>query len=90
MLNPSHSKSFVDFYYGFHERYEEYCTGIGYYNSIVHGNPIFYATIAKADINKLQEAMELILQSDVFSVAQIIALEVYTYPMRLIERYELG
>ena len=44
-LNPAHSKIFVDFYYSFHEKYEEYCTGIGWYNSISHGNPIIHSTI---------------------------------------------
>lgn len=86
---PAHSKMFVDFYYEFHDKYEEYCTGIGWFNSISHGNPIIHATIGVINIDKLQTAMDLILKSNVFGQAEIVALEVYTYPMKLIQRYEL-
>jgi len=88
-LEPSHSKPFVDFYYGFHAKYEEYCTGIGWFNSIVHGNPIMHATIGTIEVNALQRAMELVFSTDVFGQAKITALEVYTYPMRLIKRFDL-
>ena len=89
-LDPAHSKPFVDFYYSFHEKYEEHCTGIGWYNSITHGNPIIHATIGIVKINELQKVMETILSSSVFGYTEITALEVYTYPMKLIERFELG
>jgi hypothetical protein len=89
-VNPAHSKKFVDFYYEFHEKFEECCTGIGYYNSISHGNPVMHATLAIIKINEFQSAMNIILKSNVFGNAKINALEVYTYPMKLIERYELG
>ena len=88
-LNPSHSKKLVDFYYGFHEKYEEYCTGIGWYNSIRHGNPVMHSTIGIFDMATIQKAQEIIFDSGVFGEVKITALELYTYPMRLIKRFEL-
>jgi hypothetical protein len=88
-LNPSHSKTLVDFYYGFHEKFEDYCTGIGWYNSIRHGNPVMHSTIGTFDIASIQKAQEIIFESGIFSVAKITTLELYTYPMRLIKRFEL-
>lgn len=88
-LDPAHSKAFVDFYYDFHQQYEEYCTGIGCYNSILHGNPVIHATIAIVNVAKLQEVMELIFSEEIFGEAEITALELYAYPMRLIKRFEL-
>ncbi len=88
-LDPAHSKSFVDFYYEFHEKYEEYCTGIGWFNSITHGNPVIHATIGIVKVAGMQRMMELIFSQNIFGGAEIMALEVYTYPMRLIKRFEL-
>lgn len=88
-LAPAHSKAFVDFYYDFHAKHEEYCTGIGWFNSISHGNPSIHSTIGVVNINEMQETMKLIFQSGIFGEVEIVALEVYTYPMRLIHRYEL-
>lgn len=88
-LAPSHSKVLVDFYYEFHSRYEEYCTGIGYYNSISHGNPVIHATIEKIKISELQSAMNIVFTSNIFGMAEVNALEIYTYPTKLIKRYEL-
>lgn len=88
-LNPAHSKSLTDFYYDFHEKYEEYCTGIGLFNSITHGNPIIHSTIGIVKVNEMQKIIELIFSQDIFGEAEITALEVYTYPMRLIKRFDL-
>ena len=88
-LDPAHSKAFIDFYYDFHQKYEEYCTGIGWYNSITHGNPVIHATIGIIKVKEIQKAMELIFSQNIFGYAEINALEVYTYPMKFIERFEL-
>lgn len=88
-LEPAHSKTFVDFYYGFHAQYEEYCTGIGVFNSVLYDNPVIHMTIGIIKVKELQKAVELIFSQNVFGEAEIAALEVYTYPMRLIKRYEL-
>lgn len=88
-LAPAYSKTFVDFYYDFHQKYEKYCTGIGRYNSIKDDNPSIHCTIAEINTNNLQNAMELTFKSNCFGQAKITALEVYTYPMRLIKRFEL-
>lgn len=88
-LEPAHSKSFIDFYYEFHEKYEEYCTGIGWFNSIKHGNPVIHATIGIVKVTEMQEMMELIFSQNIFDETEITALEVYTYPMKLIKRFDL-
>ena len=88
-LAPAHSKTLIDFYYAFHAKHEEYCTGIGWYNSIVHGNPVIHCTLGVIDKGKLQEAINAVFESNTFATAKITALELYTYPMRLIQRFEL-
>jgi 2'-5' RNA ligase len=88
-LSPAHSQSFIEFYYDFHEKYEEYCTGIGWFNSITHGNPIIHATIGIVKVTEMQKLMELIFSQIIFGATEITALEVYTYPMRLIKRFDL-
>lgn len=89
-LAPAYSKTFVDFYYDFHQRYGKYCTGIGRYNSIIKDSPSIHCTIAEINTNDLQNAIELAFESNCFGQAKITALEVYTYPMRLIKRFELN
>lgn len=88
-LAPAYSKTFVDFYYDFHQKYEEYCTGIGKYNSIINDSPSIHCTIAEIATDDLQNGMELVFESNCFRQAKITALEVYTYPMRLIKKFEL-
>lgn len=88
-LDPAHSKPLVDSYYEFHAKYEEYCTGIGWYNSISHGTPVIHATIGIIKVDELQKAMDIIFSANIFGNAEITALEVYTYPMRLLKKYDL-
>ena len=61
----------VDFYYGFHEKFEDYCTGIGWYNSIRHGNPIIHSTIGVFDVATIQKAQEIIFKAGIFGEAKI-------------------
>lgn len=88
-MNPSHSKTLVDFYYGFHEKFEDYCIGIGWYNSIRHGNPIMHNTIGIFDVKTMQKALETIFAMGAFGESEITAIELYTYPMRLLRRFDL-
>jgi len=89
-LDPAHSKTLVDFYYGFHERFEDYCTGIGWFNSIKHGNPVIHCTIGIVQITKLQQALQKAFDiSGLFGNTNIVALEVYSYPCHLIKRFDL-
>lgn len=88
-LAPAYSKTFVDFYYNFHQKYEKYCTGIGRYNSIKDDSPSIHCTIAEINTNDLQNTMKLVFDNNCFGQAKITALEVYTYPMKLIKRFEL-
>jgi 2'-5' RNA ligase len=91
-LTPAHSKSFVDFYFDFHKKYEEYCTGIGSFNSITHthGNPVIHVTIGIVKVAELQEVLELLFSQTILGEAEMTALEVYTYPMKVIKRFELN
>ena len=68
---------------------EKYCTGIGRYNSIKDDSPSIHCTIAEIATDNLQSAMKLVFNSNCFRKAKITALENYTYPMRLIKRFEL-
>jgi hypothetical protein len=95
-LAPAYSKPFVDFYYDFHEKYEEYCTGVGRFNSITHGNPVIHSTIAIIKVKEMQGIMELVFSQNIFGETEIRAIEVYSvnfdekyYPRRLIRRFEL-
>lgn len=88
-LAPAHSEALVRFYYEFHKKYEEYCTGIGRFNSISGKDPIIHATVGIFDKNRLQEILDILFDSDIYGTAELSALEVYSYPMKLIRRYEL-
>ena len=88
-LAPAYSKTFIDFYYDFHQKYEKYCTGIGRYNSIINDSPSIHCTVAEVNTVDLQNAMKLVFDSNCFGQAEITALEVYTYPMILIKRFSL-
>lgn len=88
-LAPAYSKTFVDFYYDFHQKHEKYCTGIGRYNSTKDDSPSIHCTIAEINTYDLQNAMNLVFDINCFRQAKITALEVYTYPMRMIKRFEL-
>lgn len=65
-LAPAYSKTFVDFYYDFHQRYEEYCTGIGRYNSITDDSPSIHCTIVEIKTDDLQNAMKLVFDNNCF------------------------
>ncbi len=56
---------------------------------IIHGNTVIHATIGIVKVTEMQEMMEHIFSQNIFGEAEITALEVYTYPMRLIKRFEL-
>jgi len=87
---PSQSKNFIDFYYMFHEELDEYCGKLGWFYSAKFGYPAIHSTIAVVDVAKIQKAMEAIFVSELPCGAKIIAMEVYTYPMKLIKRFELN
>ena len=58
-------------------------------NRRVYGNPIMHSTIGIFDVASMQKALEIIFDEGVFGETKITALEIYTYPMRLIKRFEL-
>ena len=70
-FNPAHSKPFIDFYYRFHGKHEEYCTGIGWFNSIAHERPIIHATIGTVEIKELQKAIEIVFSNNVSEISNI-------------------
>lgn len=86
---PASSKSLIDFYFGLHERFDSYCGNLGFFYSAQFGYPAIHSTIGKFKISTMQQALEIIFEENVFGKTQITALEVYTYPMKLIKRFEL-
>ena len=86
---PVHAKPFVDFYYAFHEKYESFCKGIGSFSAVSEDKPVIHCTLSVVRVTELQDALELVFQNDVFTQAEVTALEIYTYPMRLIKRFDL-
>ena len=87
---PSQSKNLIDFYYAFHEKLDDYCGNWGWLYSAKFGYPAVHSTIGIVEISNMQKAMEIIFASQIFGLAKIVTLEVYTYPMELIRRYELS
>jgi len=86
---PSQSKELVDFYYAFHERLDEFCGDLGWLYSAKHGHPVMHSTIGSCGIRKLNKTAKMILSRQIFGNAKFTALEVYTYPMELIRRFDL-
>ena len=89
-MSPSPSKELIDNYYAFHEKLDEYSGEIGllYTKKCVHPYPI-HSTIGIFEISQIQKATEVIFESKILITAKIVKLEVYTYPMNLIQRFEL-
>lgn len=87
---PAASKKLIDFYYAFHEKLDEYCGSLGWWYSARFGFPAIHSTIGIFYIKNIQGAMEMIFAAPIFGAAKITALEVYTYPMELIGRFELS
>ncbi len=88
-ISPSPSKALIDFYYAFHEKLDDYCGNIGRWYSAKFVHPVIHSTIGVFEINQIQKAMEVIFEHQIFELTRIVALEVYTYPMKLIQRFEL-
>ena len=86
---PSQSKGLIDFYYAFHEILDDCCGNLGWWYSATFGYPAIHATIGMFEITQMQKAMEAVFEQQIFGKATIVALEVYTYPMELIERIAL-
>jgi len=93
--SPSQSKSLIDFYYAFHEKLDNYHGKLGWFYSSEWGYPIIHSTIGAVKLSQLQKAMEKIFENFYqgfarsFGITKIVALEVYTYPMELVMRYDL-
>lgn len=86
---PSPTRAFTDFYYDFHLKLDEYCGNLGFFYTAKCDGPVFHSTIGVFEIAKIQKALETVFTSGILGVATVTALEVYTYPMKLIKRFEL-
>jgi 2'-5' RNA ligase len=86
---PASSKRLMDFYFGYHEKLDEYGGNSGWLYSAAFGHPAIHATIGVVEVKRLQRALELVFAGGIFGKSQIQALEVYKYPMELVARYEL-
>jgi len=87
--SPAQSKNLIEFYYAFHEKLDEYCGKLGFWYSKKFGYPAIHSTIGIFEVMAMQKAIEIIFEHKIFGLAKINALEVYTYPMELIKRYDL-
>ena len=87
--SPSQSKYLMEFYYAFHEKLDEYCGNLGWLYSMKFGHPAIHSTIGIVDVVSMQKAIEMILEHKIFEKVTINALEIYTYPMELVQRFEL-
>lgn len=88
--SPSQSADLISFYYAFHEELDEYCGDLGWWYSKKCGYPVIHSTIGFVSVLSIQKTMELIFAHHIFCMAEINALEVYTYPMKLIKRFDLN
>ncbi len=87
--SPTQTKQLIAFYYAFHEKLDEHCGNLGWYYSAKFGHPVIHSTIGIFKFKKLEKSLEIIFAQPIFGLTKIIALEVYTYPMELIRRFEL-
>lgn len=89
-VNPCTSLELVKFYYGFHERYDEFCGNYGRGYSSKEGMPVFHSTITVCNMDRFNPIFDK-LRDEFFVVnGKIIALEVYQNPYKFIGRYELN
>lgn len=87
--SPCVSLPLVDFYYGFHQKLDEYCGSFGFEYSIKCGYPVFHSTITVCDKNDFNSIFDYFRDNFISISGTIVALEVYEIPMRLIRRFEL-
>lgn len=87
--SPSPSEALVNFYYDFHKKLDDYCGDIGWWYSAKFLYPVIHSTIGIFEVKQIQKAIEIIYEHQIFELTRIVALEVYTYPMKLIQRFEL-
>lgn len=87
--SPSQTKNLIEFYYDFHENLDEHCGNLGWLYSAKFGHPVMHSTIGISRVTQMQKAMEIVFENQIFGMTKIIALEVYTYPIELIKRFEL-
>lgn len=88
--SPSPSKGLIDFYYGFHEKLDDYCGNLGWMYSAKCVHPYaIHSTIGIFEVAYMQRAMEMIFESQIFGMAKVVGLEVYTYSMELIGRFRM-
>lgn len=87
--SPCISKDLVDFYYGFHQKLDEYCGVLGFEYSAECGNQVFHSTIAICDKEEFNSVLDYFRDNFSRIKGTIVALEAYEIPMKLIGRYEL-
>jgi hypothetical protein len=89
-LVPSFSRELTEFYYGFHDRYDEYYDDIGWSYSMKYGQPAFHSSISLCKISDFNKVFQYLYSNFVSFYAELVALELYTIPMKLVTRFELG
>lgn len=87
---PANSLQFTEFYYGFHQKLDEFCGSYGWNYTIACGHPVFHSTIAICDKQDFACVFEKICSILCPLKGKIIALEVYENPKRFLYRAELN
>ncbi|MCL2620816.1 MAG: hypothetical protein FWD97_07795 [Defluviitaleaceae bacterium] len=87
--SPAHSRELVSFYHDFHEKFDEFCGGIGWLYSMVFGYPVIHSTIGVVKSDNVQKALDIAFSSLDFGTTKVVAVEVYAYPLELVKRFEL-
>ncbi|MDR0898585.1 MAG: GrpB family protein [Oscillospiraceae bacterium] len=87
---PASSQRLVDFYFGFHRKFDEHAGASGFFYSAAFGHPAIHATLGILPTHRMQRAFDLVFASGIFGKAEITALEVYAHPLERLARYPLG
>jgi hypothetical protein len=86
---PGFGRELTDFYYGFHEKYDEYCGDVGRSYSMVHGQPAIHASLVFCKSAEFEPVFKNLCKAFAPFVATVTALEIYALPVRLLEHFDL-
>jgi hypothetical protein len=88
-IAPGNSRELTDFYYGFHEKYDEHSGNYGWRYTAKYGYPVFHSTITRCKAGEFNNIFDKLRDEFIEVSGRIAALEIYENPIRLIARYEL-
>jgi len=89
-IAPGNSMKLTEFYYNFHEKYDEFCGNYGWKYTAKYGHPVFHSTITICNACEFNNVFDMLRDEFREISSKIVALEVYEDPIKLICRYELS